>query len=276
MDVRVASPTFSEKKTALTSRERKHKHRANLTDEQKAAIREKDAARKRLKRASERLTPKQIKDSRAADAARQAWHRAKKCTENAVPIKLGFKTKQTRGKAVKRALTSLPTTPSKRAEVVQLLIHSLILTSIEKILTPESIKCNSKSSDDTVRMVEDFFEDDANLQVMPGEKDILSVKAGTGLKEKKRKRLLLDGIDNLHYKYNSTPPKNKVGRSKFFALRPFWAIPVWKQLQDVYNCVYHENNDLICESLGKFARKMKLFLDFTSANSADAIWIPSV
>ena len=69
MDVRVASPTFSEKKTALTSTERKHKHRANLTDEQKAAIQEKDAARKRLKRASERLTPKQIKDSRAADAA---------------------------------------------------------------------------------------------------------------------------------------------------------------------------------------------------------------
>ena len=57
------------KKTALTSTERKHKHRANLTDEQKAAIQEKDAARKRLKRTSERLTPKQIKDSRAADAA---------------------------------------------------------------------------------------------------------------------------------------------------------------------------------------------------------------
>ena len=165
---------------------------------------------------------------------------------------------------------------SKCAEVVQLLIHSLILTSKEKILTPESIKCNSKSSDDTVRMVEEFFEDDANLQVMPGKKDILSVKAGTGLKEKNWKRLLLDGIDNLHYKYNSTPPKNKVGRSKFFALRPFWAIPVWKQLQDVYNYVYHENNDLICESLEKFARKKKLFLDFKSTNSANAIWIPSV
>ena len=74
---------------------------------------------------------------------------------------------------MKRALTSLPTTPSKCAEVVQLLIHSLILTSKEKILIPESIKCNSKSSDDTVRMVEDFFEDDANLQVMPGEEDIV-------------------------------------------------------------------------------------------------------
>ena len=44
---------------------------ANLTDEQKAAIQEKDTTRKRLKRASERLTLKQIKSRRAADAARQ-------------------------------------------------------------------------------------------------------------------------------------------------------------------------------------------------------------
>ena len=88
---------------------------ANLTDEQKAAIQEKDTTRKRLKRASERLTLKQIKNRRAADAARQARHRAKEHTENAVPVKMGFETKQIQGKGVKRALTSLPTTPSKRA-----------------------------------------------------------------------------------------------------------------------------------------------------------------
>ena len=91
---------------------------ANLTDEQKAAIQEKDATRKRLKRASERLTLKQIKDRRAADADRQARHRAKKHNENAVPVKMGFETKQIQGKAVKRELTSLPTTPLKRAELV--------------------------------------------------------------------------------------------------------------------------------------------------------------
>ena len=39
------------KKTPLTVNERKRKHRANLTDEQKAVIRQKDAERKRLKRA---------------------------------------------------------------------------------------------------------------------------------------------------------------------------------------------------------------------------------
>ena len=41
-------------------------------------------------------------------------------------------------------------------------------------------------------MVEDFFQDDVNPRVMLGKNDVLSVKAGTGLKEKKQKILLLD------------------------------------------------------------------------------------
>ena len=57
-DVSVAWSTFSEKKANLTSSERKYKYRANLTDEQKAATRESDAARERLKSTPERLTPK--------------------------------------------------------------------------------------------------------------------------------------------------------------------------------------------------------------------------
>ena len=94
-DVSVASAKFSEKKTALTSNERKGKHIANLNDEQKAANRENDAGRKRLKRASERFTLKHIKDRRAADVAQQAQQRAKKHTENSVPVKMGFETMQT-------------------------------------------------------------------------------------------------------------------------------------------------------------------------------------
>ena len=111
---------------------------------------------------------------------------------------------------------------------------------------------------------------------MLGRKDVLSVKAGTSLKEKKWKRLLLDNIYNLHHKFNSTFSKNKVDHSKFFALRPSWVIPAWKQSQDVCKCVYHENINLICESLEKCARKKNLSLGFKSANSADAILTPTV
>ena len=91
-DISVASATFSEKKTALTSNDRKGKHRANLNDEQKAAIRENDTARGQ--RALERLTLKQIKDRQAADAAQQAQHGAKEHTENVVLVKMSFETMQ--------------------------------------------------------------------------------------------------------------------------------------------------------------------------------------
>ena len=54
-----------------------------------------------------------------------------------------------------------------------------------RILTPETDRHNSKLSNDTVKMIEDFFQDDANSRVTHGKKDALSVKAGTDLKEKK-------------------------------------------------------------------------------------------
>ena len=101
------------KKTPLTANERKRKHRANLTDEQKAVIRQKDAERKRLKRASEKLTAKQITDRRAADAARQARCRAKKRKETDISVKMGFKNKQSKGRAMKKALNNMPKTPKK-------------------------------------------------------------------------------------------------------------------------------------------------------------------
>ena len=90
---------------------------------QKAVIRQKDAERKRLKRASEKLTAKQITGKRAADATRQAQCRAKKRKETVVSVKMGFKNKQSKGRAMKKALNNMPKTPTKRFEVVELLVN---------------------------------------------------------------------------------------------------------------------------------------------------------
>ena len=220
------------KKTPLTANDRKRKHRANLTDKQKAVIRQKDAERKRLKRASEKLTAK-ITDRRAADAARQARCRAKKRKETVVSVKVGFKNRQSKGRAMKKALNNMPKTPTKRFEVVEGLVNALTPNSKKRILTPGTVTRKSKIDEKTEKLVENFFQDDTNSRVMPGKKDVLSVKTGSDLKEKKRKRLLLDDIDNLHNLYNSTYPDNTVGRSMFFELRSPWVIPVQKQSQDV-------------------------------------------
>ena len=86
---------------------------------------------------------------------------------------------------------------------------------------------------------------------------------------RRRKRLLLEDIEELHKNYNNQHPNNQIGKSKIFELRPTWVIPVQKQSQDVCKCVYHENIDLICTALVNFARSNKLKLNFGNISSAD-------
>ena len=74
---------------------------------------------------------------------------------------------------------------------------------------------------------------------------MLSVKGVGNNKEKMRKRLLLDDIDVLFQDYKKNHPNNQIGRSKFFQLRPKWVIPVQNQSQEVCQCIYHENINLI-------------------------------
>ena len=89
-----------EKKTPLTNNERKRRHCDNLTEEQNAAIKQKDCDRKRLKRSTEVLTQVQLIEKRAKDCARQARCREKKLGKTSVPIITVFTTKQSKGKAV--------------------------------------------------------------------------------------------------------------------------------------------------------------------------------
>ena len=79
-----------------------------------------------------------------------------------------------------------------------------------------------------------------------------------GPKVKRRKSNLLDDIGNLHQAYNFAHPENQVGRTIFFQLRPSWVIPLKEQSQEVCQCIYHENIDLICDTVEKLARKKKI------------------
>ena len=87
-------------------------------------------------------------------------------------------------------------------------------------------------SQETLKLVANFCENDSVSRVMPGKKDVISTKTN-GTKEKKRKRLLLDDISDVHRMYLEEHPDNLIGKSKFFQLRPLWVIPVNKQPQEV-------------------------------------------
>ena len=105
---------------------------------------------------------------------------------------------------------------------------------------------------------------------------MISTKRDDGIKEKKRKRLLLDNISNVHRKCLEEYPDHPIGKSKFFQLRPLWAIPVNKQSQEVCKCVYHENIDMICTSLVNKGRLEKLETDYKIIENADSIWKATV
>ena len=132
-------------------------------------------------------------------------------------------------------------------------------------VTEHNIVPYNTLSQETLKFVANFYEDD------PVSGFMISTKTN-GTKEKKRKRLLLDDISNVHKMYLEEHPDNPIGKRKFFQLRPLWVIPVTKQSQEVCKCVYHENVDMLCTSLVNKARFEKLETDYKMVANADSIW----
>ena len=165
-----------EKRTPLTNNERKKRYRGNLTEKQKEDTKVLDRDRNRLKRITEKLTQVQLDEKRLKDRARQARHRAKKSSKQPAAIKMGFKTKQSKGKAMSRVKKSLPSTPTKRAEVVKELFQSLSPSTRSKIAHPQQGTCSNSLSEETKQLLQAFYQEDVNSRIMPGKKDVLSVK----------------------------------------------------------------------------------------------------
>ena len=118
----------------MTNAERKRKFRQNLSKEKCEQLKKQDCMRKQHKRATTVLTPDKIEDQRMKASERQ-WN----CRENALlrkpmALKLPFKTKQTKGKAVKKVKQALPQTPGKRMELIKEIIHSLSPKSKEAVV----------------------------------------------------------------------------------------------------------------------------------------------
>ena len=181
-------------------------------------------------------------------------------------------TKKTDGKAVKKVKQTLPQTPGKRMEIIKEIIHSLSPKSKEAVVGEKRRICYKPGiSDETIQLVKEFYEDDANSRMMPGKKDVLTVQNENG-KEKKRKRVFLDDISSLHKMFCEEYPDHPIGKTKNFKLCPFWIIPDQKQSQYVCMYSYHENINMLLNSLTNQPRIIKLKLDFKTISSADNIW----
>lgn len=100
-------------------------------------------------------------------------------------------------------------------------------------------------SEDTVKQVADFYEDDEYSRICPGKKDCVSVKIDH-LKVQMQKRLMLINLNELYVAFKEKYPSSKIGISKFCDLKPKWCILAGASgIHTVCVCVYHQNIKLM-------------------------------
>ena len=71
-----------------------------------------------------------------------------------------------------------------------------------------------------------FYQEDEYSRILPGKKDFKFVKGPDGKRQHVQKRLLLLNLNELYQKYKARYPNDKIGLSKFCALRPPYYITV--------------------------------------------------
>ena len=93
-------------------------------------------------------------------------------------------------------------------------------------------------SEDTVALIQKFYEEDDYSRIMPGKKDTVSVK-GIGPVQK---RLILCNLKELYQSFKSKHNDVKVGFSKFASLRPKWCVLAGSSgTHSVWVCTIHQN-----------------------------------
>lgn len=75
-------------------------------------------------------------------------------------------------------------------------------------------------SNETISLVQQFYEDDNVSSCMLGKKDYVSICIDEDEKIHCQKRLILSNLKELHRFFQSTYPETKIGFSAFASLRP--------------------------------------------------------
>lgn len=91
-----------------------------------------------------------------------------------------------------------------------------------------------------------FYESEEISRLLPGKKDVVTIRLPDKTKMKKQKRLLLSNISEIHVQFKKENPNKKIGFSTFALLRPKWCIPVGAAgTHNVCVCTYHQNVKLM-------------------------------
>ena len=99
---------------------------------------------------------------------------------------------------------------------------------------------------ETIDLVESFYQNDEYSRDMPGAKQFVSV----GYKIHKQKRLLLCNLSELYAAFKEKYPDLKIGLSKFCSLHPKWCKNIGSSgSHTVCVCTIHQNTILACQAL---------------------------
>ena len=276
----------NDKQCPMSGAERTRLYRQRLKERGLAdSYKQKDTKRKaKARKAKEKKMTEQEKEKRrVAERIRKREYRAKLKEQNqqtSTPQRqqidksassspsYPFSNSSSLGKAVSRVKQSLPRSPHKTVKTLTTIVQNLSPgkrkmfcenlkepAAKRRLISGENKhrkkRCDALS-DAVISKIEAFYQQDDISRMCPGKKEFVSVKTDSG-REHKQKRLLQMNLSEAHQIYLSENDKEefKVGLSKFSSLRPQHVFPITEQNHDVCLCRYHENIEMLLNSLGK-------------------------
>ena len=117
---------------------------------------------------------------------------------------------------------------------------------------------------ETVNLIKCFYERDDISRMMPGLKDVLSIKQENGKREHVQKRLLLADLHEIYSLFKKEHADVKVGLTKFTQLKPPNCVLAGSSgTHNVCVCVHHENVKLMLNSidLQNLTKDTRIFLE---------------
>lgn len=126
---------------------------------------------------------------------------------------------------------------------------AILLRQKSGIFAETTVRSSCCLPDATKHIVESFYENDENSRIMPGKKDVISVKVD-GKRILFQKRLLLFDLKSLFALFQEKNPNLKIGLSTFAKLRPKYCIFAGASgTHNVCVCTIHENCKLMLDAI---------------------------
>lgn len=161
-----------------------------------------------------------------------------------------YPTRQSAAKAVQRLRVKLPFSPRKR----QAITLKLAIEEGNKILKSPRNRSREGISEETKEEVSAFFSRDDISWAAPGMRDSAVVRLGDGAKAVKtvaQKRYLTMNIIEAYQIFKKENLNKKIGKSKFYELRPKHVLTMEEIPHNVCICKVHGNMESLLEGINK-------------------------